>query len=149
MKSEVERLRENIACERPEGPTVVIWAKADDAQGSLSRVKEVLQQIAESATDKDSWPNDDEWTQRLPSWFTEPFKGRSIDEVLANENLWDYGSWLDAMRQRGWQWWSSSCDADEGKWTAVLLREEMVYSIDPLIYLVRQSSASSVEVMEE
>lgn len=148
MKSEVDRLREEIACESPEGPTVVISAKAADPKASLSRVKEVLEQIADERAKNECWPNDDEWKQRLPSWFIAPFEGRTIVEVLANKDLWDYGSWLDAMRQRGWQWWSSACDATEGRWTAVLVREEIVYSIEPLAYLARESGASSVEITE-
>ena len=95
MKSEVQRLRENIASEKAEGPTIVISVKASDANESLGRVKEVLQHIANVATNG-AWPNDEEWNQRLPSWFTAPFQGTTVDEVLANENLWDYGSWLDA-----------------------------------------------------
>ena len=120
-------------------------AKCADATTSLSRVKEVMRLIA-TASDSGLWPSDDEWLQGLPAWFTGPFQGRTIEQVLQDDSLWDYGSWLDAMRQRGWRWWGASCH--ETYWSVLLLREEDVYSIEPLVYLARQSGASSLEVTE-
>ncbi len=123
----------------------MITGKASNADECLRRIKEIVELIAEESSNG-TGPNDDEWTARLPSWFTAPFQGRTIEQVLEDKTLWNYGSWLDAMRHRGWQWWSSSCAGDS--WSATLLREDDVYSIEPLIYLARQSGASSVDVIE-
>lgn len=146
MTSESKRLFDAECHDTPEGPSIVVRAQCVDAAQSLQRVKEVLMHIAGTAADE-SWPSDAEWTRRLPSWFTEPFRGRPIEQVLKDDTLWDYGSWLDAMRNRGWRWWCSSCEDDW--WTATLIREDQVYSIEPLIYLARQSGASTVEVIEQ
>lgn len=145
MKTEYQRVKEGVASEKFDGPSIVITVRASNADECLGCVKEVIELIAEESS-KGTWPNDDEWSERLPSWFTSPFQGRTIEEVLEDESLWDYGSWLDAMRHRGWQWWSSTCDDET--WSATLLREDEVYSIEPLIYLARQCGASSVEVIE-
>jgi hypothetical protein len=146
MNNEHQRIDAELFGERLRGPSIVVIAKSADASASLSRVKEVMRLIA-AASDSGSWPSDEEWLQILPLWFTEPFQGRTIEQVLQDDTLWDYGSWLDAMRQRGWRWWGASCHEDY--WSAILLRDEDVYSIDPLIYLTRQSGASSVEVAED
>jgi hypothetical protein len=138
-------MKEGVSSEKCDGPLIVISAKACNADECLQHVKEVIELIAEQSAN-DTWPTDDEWSSRLPSWFTAPFHERTLEQVLADKTLWDYGSWLDAMRHRGWQWWSSACEEDT--WSATLLREDEVYSIEPLIYLARQSGASSVEVLE-
>ena len=148
MKAESQRLREKVALGEFGGPKIVISAQASESNDSLGRVKEVLQQIIDCSSN-DHWPSDEEWTARLPQWFTSTFEGRTIEAVLADENLWDYGSWLDAMRHRGWEWWNSSFDEAQHKWAATLVRAEDVYSIEPLVYLARQSGASAVEVTEE
>ena len=146
MKTEFQRVKESVSSEKLEGPSIVITGKASNADECLHRVKEVIELIAEQSSNG-TWPNDDEWSARLPSWFTDPFKGRTIEQVLEDKTLWDCGSWLDAMRHRGWQWWSSTCGSDT--WSVTLLREDEVYSIEPLIYLARQSGAYSVEVTED
>src|SRR5690606_20146071 len=104
-------------------------------------------------SEKTAWPSDEEWQNCLPPWFIATFEERTLEEIRKmevqelEENvwlLWDYGSWLDAMRLRGWEWWSSLCDPLEGEWSALLLQHELVYSIQPLIYLARESGALSV-----
>lgn len=145
MSNETQRMSELNLGDRIESPSILVSAKAVHTAECLGKVKEVLKLIAAESING-TWPNDDEWLDQLPSWFTQPFQDRTIEQVLADESLWDYGSWLDAMRHRGWQWWSSSTDDDEIKIT--LQREDDVYSIEPLVYLVRQCGASSVQVTE-
>jgi len=149
MKSEVERLHKNISSEKPDGAIIVFSANSDDPETSLIRVKEVLQYIFDADTERESWPTYEEWKKRLPSWFTIPCEDLTVSEVLSDPNIWPLDGWLEAMRLRGWEWWSSSCDPDQGTWTAMLLQQELVYSIEPLIYLARESGASTVEVREE
>jgi hypothetical protein len=145
LKTEFQRMKEDASNEKYDGPSIVIIAKASNGSECLRRVKEVIELIAEESANG-TWPTDDVWSSRLPSWFTDPFHERTLEQVLADKTLWDYGSWLDAMRHRGWQWWSSASEGDT--WSATLLREDEVYSIEPLIYLARQSGASTVEVLE-
>ena len=146
MSSERERVdAEGWKGELP-NPSIGVVANALDSVASLERVKEVMRLVAAEA-DAGSWSTDDEWMRKLPSWFVEPFNGRTVEDVLKDEDLWDFGSWLDAMKQRGWTWWASECDGKS--WKVILERHEEVYSIEPLIYLVRQSGAASVEVTED
>lgn len=145
MSNELSRLGADSREEELIAPSIVVVANASDATTGLDLVREVMRLVAADA-DAGTWSTDEEWSQKLPVWFTRPFQERTIEEVLGDENLWDFGSWLDAMRQRGWQWWSSTCEGE--CWTATLVRHEDVYSIEPLIYLARQSGASSVEVAE-
>jgi hypothetical protein len=71
----------------------------------------VIQRIV--SYDYDSWPDDDYWRETLPHWLSSFMK--TEDEARAemarvprerwNELSWEFGSWLDAIRERDWKWW--------------------------------------------
>lgn len=148
QNSEAERVRKNVNGERPPFPTLKVIAECEGiAEVSLGRVKEVLEIV--SKQNAQHWPSDKEWQALLPKWFIEPFLNRKLEEVLADdsERLWDYGSWLDAMRRRGWEWWSSLPPSQDG-WEAFLAAFDSPYGIGPFEYLVLASGASDVHVME-
>lgn len=146
MSNESARIASSDSTMEVDGPSILVAGRCRNASESLAKIKEVLNLIV-IEFESDTWPSDDEWSERLPSWFTKSFNGRTIEQVLADDSLWDYGSWLDAMRQRGWQWFSASCSDEE--WTISLSQDDAVYSIEPLVYLARQSGASSIEVVEK
>ncbi len=66
--------------------------------------------------DAAAWPGEDEWKRRLPDWALERIRSLSreeADELLAatpreqwGRLPWDFGSWLDALKVRGWIWWN-------------------------------------------
>jgi len=82
----------------------------------------------------------------VETWFLDSFSGHTQAELLADRSLWDFGSWLDAMRSPGWEWWSSEARASEGRILASAHSDP--YSIDPLLYLVRISGAGEVKLEE-
>ncbi|GDY13292.1 hypothetical protein LBMAG53_21700 [Planctomycetota bacterium] len=146
MMNEINRLSDVGRRGPPDGPCFTIIARCVNGSETLHRVKDVLNMISQADADR-LWPSDDDWARRLPLWFTEPFHGRTIQDVLKDDMLWDFGSWLDAMRHRGWEWWDGYCDDD--LFMATLTCNDQVYSVDPLIYLVRQSGATSIKVIEK
>ncbi len=117
----------------------------DDPVRSLSRVREVMAIVAEQH-DAGAWPDDEWWKIRLPNWFVGPFEGRTINEVMKDPTLWDFGSWLDVMKSPGWQWWSSGTAPDG--WVLRLRALSDPYSIEPLEYLARASGGTSLAVEE-
>lgn len=146
MSGELQRINADGIGEKLVDPIVKVVASALDTAASLDRVKEVMRLIAAEA-DSGTWSTDEEWLRKLPAWFTKPFQSRTIEDVLKDDALWDFGSWLDAMRQRGWQWWSSTHNGNQ--WSAILLRQEEIYSIEPFVYLARQCGATYTEVTEQ
>ncbi len=100
-----------------------------------------------AAQPQDTWPQERRWRQLLPTWFLACFDNRSLDEILADESLWHFGSWLDAMRLRGWEWWSSRLE-DEATWEVFLAAFEWPYSIGPFEFLARVSGAFELEIEE-
>ena len=54
--------------------------------------------------------------------------------------LWDYGSWLDAMKYRGWEWFSSKVDTTE--FIIILVPHELPFSVNPLEYLIYETGIS-------
>jgi len=143
---EAERIKHNVRGEKPPSLEVRIRARATGASREcLARVREVMEIVAKQR-EREDWPKDSWWRHHLPSWFLDPFRGRSMEDVLANPELWDFGSWLDAIKSPGWEWWSSE-DDKEG-WTVRLQAYSDPFSIGPLEYLARAAGADSIEVEE-
>jgi hypothetical protein len=95
---------------------------------------------------KDEWLSDEEWQRQLPDWFLRSFEGHTVEQIAASTLLWDFGSWLDAMRRPGWEWWSSAAGEQTGivRCTA----QEYPFAIEPLIYLIRSAGAPHVQFDE-
>jgi hypothetical protein len=143
---EIRRLEENISGERAPPVEIRLFARVEaDGSESLSRLRDVMRLLAE-CRGRGTWPEDSWWKSRLPRWFLDPFQGRTIEDVMQNPDLWDFGSWLDAMKCPGWEWWSSET-TKEG-WTVRLQALSDPFSIGPLEYLARAAGAVHVEVQE-
>ncbi|MEA9566901.1 MULTISPECIES: hypothetical protein [unclassified Xanthomonas] len=79
----------------------------------LTRLTTLLGQIAKF--DSESWPADDYWKAALPGWmkaclpeFTKEESDRLLRDTPRDQwdkLPWEFGSWLDAIRDRGWRWW--------------------------------------------
>lgn len=130
----------------PAPPTEVrLVARADGDPGpSLNRVREIMRTVAEQRAQV--WPDDKWWEAHLPQWFVEPFRDRTMESILRDPEIWDFGSWLDAIKSPGWVWWSSELQPDH--WTIRLCALSDPFSIGPLEYLARAAGAVRVEVQE-
>ncbi|NEX59622.1 hypothetical protein [Noviherbaspirillum galbum] len=83
---------------------------------ALNRILSIVYEVAKH--DADSWPSDNDWRISLPSWFKEKvpeLNKEETDQLLAStprdkwDTLpWEFFSWIDAMRDRGWKWWGYS-----------------------------------------
>lgn len=147
IPTEAERVFSHIDGEP--GPPVYICILGDCPEGaevSLERVKEVMLIIA--SQNREAWPDESGWIQLLPTWFEATFKKHSLDEIVADESLWHFQSWLDAMRLRGWEWWSSKLTSG-ATWKIQLVAYEWPYSIGPIEYLAKVSGAFSVSWEEK
>jgi len=79
-----------------------------DISSNILQIIEILNQH------KCPWPTDEEWKNFLPKWFVESFFNLSKENAITlmknipkekwNELPWDFGSWLDAIREKGWEW---------------------------------------------
>lgn len=68
-----------------------------------------------SCFERDNFPNDDYWKNNLPQWMVENLATLSEEECTlllskTPKHLWDtlpweFGSWLDAIRDRGWEFY--------------------------------------------
>ena len=143
LSTEAERIEQNVSGEVPPPVEVRLACTSSNWSGvSVSRVREVMMVVASKRTT--DWPDDSWWVNRLPSWFLGSFEGHSIDDILQNSDLWDFGSWLDAMKHPGWEWWSSS--TGEGGWTIRVCAHSDPYSIEPLAYLCKAAGADTVSI---
>lgn len=84
-----------------------------DGELKISKLIDVLQLIVSHSGD--SWLSDDEWRKLMPSWIREnipELTKEQTDKILAETPQdqwgslpWEFLSWLDAIRDRGWLWW--------------------------------------------
>jgi len=84
-----------------------------------TRIVGVIESIV--AYDYDSWPDDDYWRQILPKWLSSfMMTGEECTAAMArtpreqwDKLHWEFGSWLDAMRERDWKWWGYERSGNE------------------------------------
>jgi hypothetical protein len=140
------RIQEHTKGEVPPPVRLALrFAAPTGSEQILQRAREVMRAVADAQTAR--WWNDDEWKRILPAWFLATFEGHSDADLVANPDLWDFGSWLDAMKDPGWEWWSTQQTAHGGTVRAAAHSDP--YSIEPLAYLLRASGATDVEIEEE
>ena len=113
-RTEVERIKAtNNLASMPANPwefDVDLGIFPDDA---LSRILAVIGEIAKHSSD--AWPTDEEWRAVLPAWLRQnlpELTKEETDRLLAatprdqwDTLPWEFGSWIDAVRDRGWKWW--------------------------------------------
>lgn len=144
---EVERIENNTDGEKCEGLVLQFRVRTSEPLVRLSKVKEVVLRVA--SYNGENWPSDREWEDILPKWFTVRIKSYSINEILKHSTvLWDYGSWLDAMRNRGWEWYSSQV-LDDG-FLIFLKAKDFPYAVNPLEYIIYESGVllSDIQFIE-
>jgi len=83
------------------------------------RIVGVIQRIV--TYDYDSWPDDDYWRKTLPRWLSSFMM--TEEEARAamyrtpreqwGELSWEFGSWLEATRERDWKWWGYERSGNE------------------------------------
>ncbi len=141
---EISRIK-NFQCSiKNDNDNMIIYeCRNSKPETSISKIKEVIEKIA--LYTNDTWPNDDEWKKILPHWFICAITSHTLKEIYDNDKLWEYGSWLDAMKQRGWEWWGYNIN-DDG-FTIQLVALTMPYSIEPFDYLLRQSGVEDFTVI--
>lgn len=124
---EIDRIEiNNNLVSMPANPWEFDIQFGDASHDVLSRLTALLGQIAKF--DSDSWPADEYWRVTLPMWMkacladlTKEESDRILQDTPRDqwEKLpWEFGSWLDAIRDRGWRWWGYR--AEDGSATLVL-----------------------------
>jgi hypothetical protein len=84
------------------------------------RILGVIQHVVRY--DYDSWPDDDYWRKALPEWLSSSLITLEEARVLmastprerwSELSSWEFGSWLDAIRERDWKWWGYERSGNE------------------------------------
>jgi hypothetical protein len=152
MMNELARIKQNRSGELPDGPYWLYGIKTLNLHASeiLRRIIEIAELIADQS--KQSWPSDDEWRSLLPSWFLDSFKSYTQEEAEAivattpreewHKLPWEFGSWLDAIRYRGWAWWSSKMSEDEIE--ICLSIHEWPASLEAFEHIIHASGAVAI-----
>ncbi len=123
-RTEKERLQaNNELASMPANPWEFEIDLGSHPDATLEKILAVLRIIA--AHSADEWPSDDEWKGALPVWLLSSLPEltkEETDRLLATtprdrwDSLpWEFGSWLDAVRDRGWLWWGHRREGSRAK----------------------------------
>lgn len=151
---EPARIERNIKGEPAPPVEVRVIGRSNHPHDAITRIREVMRLVAEQRVldaeaeteDSETWPSPAWWRQHLPSWFLDTFKGHTLEEILEDEDLWDYESWVDAIKAPGWEWWSSSVEPD--RWTIKLWADSWPYAIEVFEYLARVAGTDDIQITE-
>jgi hypothetical protein len=88
---------------------------------SWQRILNVTEKIVTQSTR--SWPDDDYWRDNLPTWLSSfMMTAEECDAAMArtpreqwNQLPWEFGSWLDAIRERDWRWWGGERSGERAR----------------------------------
>lgn len=152
-RTEIERIETtNNLTSMPARPwefDVELGSHPDDA---LSQVLAVVREIASQSLEK--WPPDEHWRLVLPIWLKQQlprFTKEETDRLMAitprdqwHTLPWEFGSWLDAVRDRGWKWWGYKRDRSSA--TFVLHIAMLPERIEAFKHLVR---AAGIKIVAE
>jgi hypothetical protein len=153
-RPEVERIEvNNDLSSMPANPWEFDVALGSNGRERLAKILAVLAQVAQFG--EASWPSDDHWRVALPDWLKSHLPELSkeqTDHLLAttpreqwNTLPWDFGSWLDAVRDRGWRWWGYK-SKDDGSATLVLHIAMLPERIDAFKHLL---SAAGIQILAQ
>lgn len=117
------RLRHFWHGEIPSGLYSTLTFVCERSSECVERILCVMEVIARHR--RDDWPDDTYWSEQLPEWLLKTFSSytpQQLSEILSDKSrwidlAWTFGSWLDRMRDRDWQWWSL---LDSGEGTATI-----------------------------
>ena len=149
--SELERFRSN----REQGRSSGLWLTlhidlGNEPDETFKKFLEVIERwittVEELEVTQKAWPTDEQREQLLPSWFIKTFQGHTPQEIHDSGWLWDYGSWLDAMKDRVWRWWGYQ---RTGRTLSIQLQlDSWPYSVGALKYLAQVAGGELTTVEE-
>ena len=143
--TELNRIATNKLGEMP--PKVGLKVSARTETGPEDKLRMVSEIATTIATVNSRKLTDDEWKNALPDWFVSSMVNKSLEEIKANEELWHFGSWIDAIHQRGWTWWSSQ--VEENQFTVYLEALTYPYNIDPFVYIIYSTGVERRNIIVE
>lgn len=142
-RAEEEEPRASIWVTEPVDFSVVVRGVCRDERSCAEvehRVREVIE-VVEEHHDVDA--DDPRWRRWLPAWFVIATTGPSLEEVLADESLWDFASWIDATT-KNWSWGLVDIAIVEGEVHLRITPFGHPYGVDSWRYLLEVAGASDV-----
>ncbi len=149
--AEIERLkRDKLASTLPSTKWDFVLDLGENPSEVWQRILGVVESIA--GQDAASWPDDDYWERALPGWLLSfLMTPEECDAAMArtpreqwDQLPWEFGSWLDAIRERDWYWWGGERSENSAR---IVLE---VTGIPPRIDAFKQIlSAAGAQILSE
>jgi hypothetical protein len=123
-------------------PFIEYEISVDDGLRFIQKVKSVISVI--QLYDETNWPEDAIWENILPNWMVNRFKAYSIPEIKTNPRVWEFGSWLDAIKFRCWYWYKYEINPVTVKiWLTV---ESIPYIVEPFEFILFEAAPPNSQI---
>lgn len=130
---EIERIDIQNNGELPDSAQILIKVvNVENPKRILENAKEIMKTISQFAY-TNTWPNDDKWEELLPNWFVKSMTSKTIEEIMSTEGQWHFGSWIESMYHRAWEWYSSKIESNTI--TIVLETLNIPYVFEQFFYI--------------
>ncbi len=151
LDDEAYRLHNLVHGETPSQLYAELRFQCDRPGDARAKVVSVMDLVLEGQ--RKGWPDDDRWRGMLPEWLMSTLREYTDEEVaqaLKDRSHWatlpwDFSSWVDRMRQRDWQWWSSRCEDRAGELTVYVLVAGHPYAIGALEHLFEAAGCRRIQ----
>ena len=141
---ELPRIDQHQSLELPATPKVLIEINGlPHAPLVLARTKEIMKAISAVAY-TNSWPSEEAWKTRLPQWLVESMTSKTAEDRDKDPLLWHYASWIAAMKDRAWHWYSSQATEDRLSIVLEILGVPILY--DALLYILHAQGVNSLQL---
>ena len=142
---EIQRIDANLSGEESPAVRVSLRGECQAPDETLAKVRSVMKVVASNSSA--SWPTDAEWEALLPAWFVSYTKRHTTEQILADFRLCHWEAWLDTLKERDWDWWSS--ELLPNGLLIYLCAKSWPYQVGPLVYLMYACGATVVEVKDD
>ncbi len=160
VKNELERLIEGADNSESQGKylTSFLVDAPNNAHEVIKKCKEVLSIVLRQ--EKDLWPSEEDWRNKLPPWFIklcakeisqEEAKRRILLPIeerirLSKEEGWALSAWIYWFKpdERQWFWWDSKIP-DENNVIITVESDAWPFPWGSLDWLLRASGATNVK----
>jgi hypothetical protein len=148
---EIAAFCDNSSGEKPDRPGwKILLDLGSEGMQHYSRIMELSAAII--APTPSSWPTDKIWHQTLPQWFSDQTRTYTREEADALQSStprelwstlpWDFGSWLDEIKDRQWRWYSHQFMNNQMEINLLILGWPAL--LDAFEYALRTTGASII-----
>lgn len=134
--NEQERFNRLLSAEPPPPGNITVVGTSPVSVDALNMIRAVACTVIEN---RSSGLSMEGWRLALPAWFV---SATTDHAESASPERWHFKSWIDGIRQPGWEWWS--CGTRPQEWVIHLTWHEFPFRLAALLFLAKLAGTNRV-----